>query len=150
MKLIKKIGALLLVVFMGIQFVPTKRNEGTPVSLSDFMMVYEVPKHIEKSLKVSCYDCHSNHTVYPWYNKIQPVAWFLEGHIEEAKEELNFSVFGDYSTRRQKNKLKSMGKEIRKDKMPLRSYTLLHGNAKLSEKEKLELEEWFLNLRDSL
>ena len=63
---------------------------------------------------------------------------------------MNFSVFGDYSKRRQKNKLKSIGKEIRKDKMPLWSYTLLHNDAKLSEKEKLELEEWFLNLRDSL
>ena len=51
MKLIKKIGVLLLLVFVGIQFIPAERNEGAPVSLSDFMTVYEVPKHIEKSLK---------------------------------------------------------------------------------------------------
>jgi len=23
-------------------------------------------------MKTSCYDCHSNHTVYPWYANIAP------------------------------------------------------------------------------
>ena len=99
---------------------------------------------------MSCYNCHSNNTQYPWYNKIQPVAWFLEGHIKKAKEELNFSEFGDYSKRRQKNKLKSIINQIRDNEMPLSSYTLIHRDAILSESEKSELENWISNLRDSL
>jgi len=149
-KIVKKAAINLLVVFVGIQFVPTKRNQSDNISESDFMIVYNVPEQIENKIKVSCYDCHSNNTQYPWYNKIQPVAWFLEGHIKKAKEELNFSEFGDYSKRRQKNKLKSIINRIRDNEMPLPSYILMHKDAVLSESEKSELENWISNLRDSL
>ena len=135
---------------MGIQFIPTKRNLSDEMLLSDFMIVYEVPKTIETKLKVSCYDCHSNNTYYPWYNKIQPVAWFLEGHIDEAKEELDFSEFGNYSTRKKKSKLKSIISQIKDDEMPLTSYTLMHADAKLSTAEKEEIMEWMTQLRDGL
>lgn len=150
MKIGKKVAIILLVVFLGIQFVPTKRNQSDNISASDIMIVYKVPEQIENKIKVSCYDCHSNNTQYPWYNKIQPVAWFLEGHIKKAKEELNFSEFGDYSKRRQKNKLKSIINRIRDNEMPLPSYILMHRDAVLSESEKSELENWISNLRDSL
>lgn len=150
MKIGKKAAIILLAVLVGIQFVPTKRNQSDNISESDFMIVYNVPEQIENKIKVSCYDCHSNNTQYPWYNKIQPVAWFLEGHIKKAKEELNFNEFGDYSKRRQKNKLKSIINQIRDNEMPLSSYTLIHRDAILSESEKSELENWISNLRDSL
>ena len=55
------------------------------------MIVNNVPNSIKNTLQTSCYDCHSNNTYYPWYNKVQPVAWILESHIEEGKAELNFS-----------------------------------------------------------
>ena len=135
---------------MGIQFIPTKHNESNLVPASDFMVVYNIPEQIETQLKVSCYDCHSNNTHYPWYNKIQPAAWIMEGHIEKGKEELNFSEFGDYSMRRQKSKLKSMISQIRDDEMPISSYTFIHRNAKLSEKDKFMLDKWLNNLRDSI
>ena len=48
-------------------------------------IVNNVPKKNQNKLQVSCYDCHSNNTAYPWYNKIQPVAWFLEDHIKNGK-----------------------------------------------------------------
>ncbi len=50
-------------------------------------IVNNVPKKNQNKLQVSCYDCHSNNTAYPWYNKIQPVAWFLEDHIKNGKAE---------------------------------------------------------------
>ena len=93
---------ILMVVFVGIQFIPTKRNQSKSVSKSDFMNIYNMPQQIESKIKVSCYDCHSNNTQYPWYNKTQPIAWILEGHINEGKEELNFSDWGNYSDRRKK------------------------------------------------
>ncbi|MFK5879354.1 MAG: heme-binding domain-containing protein [Flavobacteriaceae bacterium] len=150
MKLLKKIGIILGIVFVGIQFIPTNQNLSTEVSASDFMVIYEVPKTIETKLKVSCYDCHSNNTYYPWYNKIQPIAWFLEGHIDEAKEELDFSEFGNYSTRKKKSKLKSIISQIKDDDMPLTSYTLMHAGAKISEAERKEIMEWMTQLRDGL
>ena len=114
------------------------------------MLVNDIPNNIKKKLQVSCYDCHSNNTNYPWYNKIQPVAWFLEDHIKDGKKELNFNTWNTYSTRRKKSKLKSIISQIKDDKMPLASYTLIHGDTKLTEKEKKELFEWLTQLRDSI
>ncbi len=149
-KYLKKIVIALVLVFIGIQFIPKNYNESTEVLTTDFITQFNPSKKIESLLKTSCYDCHSNNTQYPWYNRIQPVAWFMEGHINEAKEELNFSEFGNYSKRRQKSKLKSIMSQIRDDEMPLWNYTLIHQDAKLSKKDKEILEDWIDDLRDNL
>jgi len=130
--------------------VPTMRNQSSEVLATDFIRTFNPTDSIETLLKTSCYDCHSNHTVYPWYNKIQPVSWFLEDHIKEAKKELNFSEFGAYSNRKQKSKLRSIVSQIRDDKMPLSSYTLIHRDARLSDSQKSLLENWLNDLRDSI
>ncbi|PHR69677.1 MAG: hypothetical protein COA67_09720 [Lutibacter sp.] len=150
MKIVKIIALALLIAFVGIQFIPTTRNQSDVVLKTDFMLVNDVPESIHKKLQVSCYDCHSNNTAYPWYNKVQPIAWFLEDHIKEGKSELNFSEWDNYSNRRKKSKLKSIISQIKDEEMPLSSYTLIHGNAKLSESEKELIIKWIDNLRDSL
>lgn len=150
MKIVKIIVLVLLVVFVGIQFVPTTRNQSDVVPKTDFMLINDVPKEIKKKLKISCYDCHSNSTAYPWYSKIQPGAWFMESHIKNGKEELNFNEWADYSDRRKKSKLKSIISQVRDDEMPLNSYTLIHKDAKFNENEKQKLMDWLSSLRDSL
>jgi hypothetical protein len=149
-KHIKKIVFGLILVLIAVQFVPVSYNQSETVLDSDFLKTYQVPEQIENILKTSCYDCHSNNTNYPWYGKIQPGAWFMENHIQEGKSELNFNEWANYSDRRKKSKLKSIISQIKNDKMPIFSYTLIHRNAKLSEKEKITITEWLLKLRDSL
>jgi hypothetical protein len=150
MKIVKIIVLVLLVVFVGIQFVPATRNQSDVVPKTDFMLINDVPKEIKKKLKISCYDCHSNSTAYPWYSKIQPGAWFMESHIKNGKEKLNFNEWADYSDRRKKSKLKSIISQVRDDEMPLNSYTLIHKDAKFNENEKQKLMDWLSSLRDSL
>lgn len=147
MKIFKIILLILLIVFVGIQFIPTKRNQSESIPNTDFMVVNNVPQNIYNSLQTSCYDCHSNNTSYPWYNKVQPVAWFLESHIEEGKAELNFSDWNTYSNRRKKSKLKSIVSQIEDDKMPLISYTLIHKDAVLTQKQKTEIIDWITKLQ---
>lgn len=53
MKIFKIILLVLLVAFVGIQFVPTTLNESNNVLESDFMIVYDAPKQIETKL-----ECH--------------------------------------------------------------------------------------------
>jgi hypothetical protein len=142
MKIFKIILLILMVVFVGIQFIPTKRNQSTGVPDTDFMVVNTVPQNIKITLQTSCYDCHSNNTYYPWYNKVQPVAWFLEGHISEGKAELNFNEWDTYSNRRKKSKLKSIVSQIEDEEMPLSSYTFIHGDANLSPQQKEEIINW--------
>lgn len=135
---------------MGIQFVPTKRNQSDVVPKTDFMLVNKVPNGIKNKLQVSCYDCHSNNTTYPWYSKIQPGAWFMENHIKDGKKELNFSEWGSLSNRRKASKLRSIIKQIKNDEMPLSSYTLIHRNAILSKAEKQEIIQYITQLKNSL
>tara|TARA_R110001592_G_scaffold340507_1_gene628703 strand:+ start:1609 stop:2061 length:453 start_codon:yes stop_codon:yes gene_type:complete len=150
MKKVKIILLVLLAAVVGIQFFPTTRNQSKTIPKTDFMLANNAPNNIKKKIQTSCYDCHSNNTAYPWYNKIQPVAWILEDHVIAGKKELNFSAWGEYSSRRKKSKLKSIMSQIKDDKMPLTSYTLIHGDAKFTEKEKKELFEWLTQLRDSI
>ncbi|WP_430410846.1 heme-binding domain-containing protein [Kordia sp.] len=150
MRIVKIIAIVLLVAFVGIQFIPTTRNQSEVVPKTDFMLINDVPNDIKNKLRVSCYDCHSNNTIYPWYNKVQPVAWFLEDHIKEGKAELNFNEWDDYSNRRKNSKLKSIINQIENGEMPLDSYTLIHGNAKLSESEKKLLIKYMSDLKENL
>jgi len=147
---IKKAGIIFFILFISIQFIPKKYNKSSITPPSDFMTVFDAPEDIRKIIKISCYDCHSNNTFYPWYNKVQPVAWFLEGHINEAKEALNLNTFGAYSKRRQKTKLKSVISQIMDNEMPLSSYTLMHRDAVISEEEKQLLKDWLTSKRENL
>lgn len=150
MKFLKTIALILLIVFIAIQFFPTERNESDVIPKTDFLLVNNPPENISSLLQESCYDCHSNHTEYPWYNKIQPVAWLLEDHIKEGKAELNFNEWDVLSDRRKNSKLKSIINQIKDDKMPLASYTLIHQNAILSDTEKKALIDFMSNIKDRL
>ncbi|MEZ4855792.1 MAG: heme-binding domain-containing protein [Gelidibacter sp.] len=150
MKIVKIIVLILVVAFVGIQFIPTEHNQSDIVPQTDFMIVNNVSEEIKGKLQVSCYDCHSNNTQYPWYNKVQPVAWFLEGHIKKGKAELNFNEWDSYSNRRKTSKLKSIISQIESDKMPLTSYTFIHSNAVFTNSEKQEIIKYFNQLKDSL
>lgn len=130
---------MILIILVGIQFIPTIINKQSIDNSKDFITIYDVPKAIGTQLKTSCYDCHSNNTIYPWYSKIQPINMLLSKHINDGKEELNLSEFETYSKRQKKSKLKSMISQIKKDEMPLSSYTLLHWDASLSENDKKDI-----------
>jgi hypothetical protein len=150
MKYSKKILIVLLIVFIGIQFIPVKLNQTDKTRETDIVEIFDVPDNIKSLLQTSCYDCHSNNTNYPWYNNIQPVTWFLINHVEEGKEELNFSEFGKYSKRKQKSKLKSIITQVKKEEMPLWSYTIIHQEAILSQSEKEILQAFFTKKRNNL
>ena len=147
MKIVKKIAIFLFIGFVGIQFIPTNRNESDLSYQSDFMQVFDVPQNIQDKLIASCYDCHSNNTSYPWYNNVQPIAWFLENHIKEGKAELNFNEWKNYSDRRKNSKLRSIIKQIENGEMPMDSYTLIHRGAKLDSLAKNEIINYMNNLK---
>lgn len=150
-KRIKKIALIGFIIFLLMQCYQPARNIGYEQHFSsNFTEIYKVPKNIEATLRTSCYDCHSDNTNYPWYSYIQPVRFFMDGHINNGKKELNFNEFGNYSKRKQENKLNRIAKEIKEDEMPLNSYTLIHKNAKLSKTQKQEVLKWFTKINDSL
>ncbi|WP_312334828.1 heme-binding domain-containing protein [Sphingobacterium sp.] len=141
---------ILIVIFIGIQFIQPLRNQSTEVTSVHIERLYPVPQNVKGILTQSCYDCHSNNTRYPWYSRIQPGAWYMAKHVKKGKEELNFSDFGTYSIRKQRSKFRSMSNQVNDGTMPLSSYTLIHRNAILTEEEKKILIQWFDTMTDSL
>ena len=137
------LSVIVLAVVLAIQFIPVERNVSTVPPGQSFEKTEKVPANVAAILKVSCYDCHSNNTRYPWYSVLQPGAWFMARHIKKGKEELNFDEFNNYSKRRKKAKIKSIISQIEKDEMPLKSYLLLHPDAGLTPNKKKVLLQFF-------
>ena len=96
-----------------------------------------VPSSVHQSLKDACYDCHSNSTNYTWYFNIQPVGMMMNRHITEGKKELNFSKFEI-----DPHKMEEIAEVIEENEMPLKSYRMLHKEARLDDTQKKELIEW--------
>lgn len=149
-KIVKRTFQILLLAFVVIQFIRPEKNISEGVSDNDISKLYPMPENVQAILKTSCYDCHSNHTVYPWYANIQPAAWWLNNHIEEGKRELNFSEFAAYRIGRQYRKLNEINEQVKEGEMPLDSYLWIHKDAKLDENQKLTLANWVTALRDTI
>lgn len=150
MKKVKVIIAALAIVFVIIQFIRPARNQNRQVSGQSLAFLYHPSDSVVKILQAACLDCHSDNTHYPWYTNVQPLGWFLNRHIREGKDELNFDEFGAYSTRRQKSKLRSIKDQIVEQAMPLKSYELMHPESRLSSIQKQTLIHWLDKQIDSL
>ena len=130
------LAVLVVAIVLVIQVIPVERNVSTVPPGQSFEKTEKVPANVAAILKVSCYDCHSNNSRYPWYSELQPGAWFMARHIKKGKEELNFDEFNNYSKRRKKAKIKSIISQIEKEEMPFKSYLLLHPDAGITLNKK--------------
>jgi hypothetical protein len=148
-KIFKNIGLAVLVILVLIQFIHPALNQGGDTS-HDITKIYPMPDTVRALLVASCYDCHSNKTVYPWYNHIQPVAWWLGHHIEEGKHDLNFNEFAAYRIGRQYHKLEQIAKMVNEGEMPISSYILIHKYAVLSSPQRKLIADWANTIRDSI
>lgn len=150
MKPIKKLALALCIVFVAIQFIQPAHNKSGLILPTDFNKIYAVPANVQTILQNACYDCHSNNTAYPWYSNIQPIAWMMKRHIDNGKAKLNFSDFGNYTTRKQISKLKEMANQIKDGEMPISTYKMMHNKANLSKEEKGLIVDWMNKLADRL
>lgn len=139
---IKNILTVLLLIFIGIQFIDVKKNISQNLSTNAIENHYIVPSKVQSLLKTSCYDCHSNNTIYPSYSKIQPVKWWLADHVNSGKRHLNFDEFNTYSREKKLKKLDEIAETIKEGEMPLTSYTVIHRKAILSASDQSEIERW--------
>lgn len=138
----KKFLIGLVVVVVLLQFYRGKGNNGSALGGNDITQVVATSPGVLQILQASCFDCHSDHTKYPWYTNVQPLGMWIDHHVNEGKEELNFSSFKSYSLKRQQHKLKEVIEQLDEGEMPLSSYTLIHGEAKLDVAHKQALIDW--------
>ena len=145
---IKTILIAVAAILIIMQFFGIDKENPTSDASKDFIQMTNPPQKIATILKTACYDCHSNETAYPWYTNVQPVGWWVGHHIEEGREHLNFSSWGDYKQKRKSHKLEEFYEEVEEGEMPLSSYTLAHADAKLSSEDKEALITWVKGLPD--
>lgn len=132
---------LFVVALVVIQFFQPEKNSGE-IGSSHILKSEQLPEEISNLLANACLDCHSNQTNYLWYHQVAPVSWFINGHITEGKSELNLSDWGTWDPIDKITALDDMATEVKKGKMPLESYALIHRKAKLSEEQKANLVAW--------
>ena len=142
------LAVLVVAIVLVIQVIPVERNVSTVPPGQSFEKTEKVPANVAAILKVSCYDCHSNETKYPWYSNISPTSWWVKNHINEGRKHLNFSTFAVYEPQRQLHKLEECIEMVEKKEMPLESYYLGHQNAKLSDEQRADLIQYFKKVKD--
>jgi hypothetical protein len=101
----------------------------------------KAPKEVMSLLKKSCYDCHSNHTKWPWYSKVVPISWQVNSNVKNGREWLNFSIWSKYDQKKKDKIYKGIVNALR-IKMPPAEYLLIHKEARLSPKERKTITNW--------
>jgi mono/diheme cytochrome c family protein len=126
-----KFSAVVIVLAVAIQFIPYGRDHVNPPIVAEPQ--WDSPRTRELA-KRTCFDCHSNETVWPAYASVAPVSWLVQHDVDEGRAHLNFSEFNKPQTH-----FDDAPDEIRKQAMPPSMYTLMHSSANLSDAEFEEL-----------
>lgn len=144
MKIKKRtIGFGLLAVLIIMQFFQIDKTNPPIDPAKDFIAATNPPTDIAEMVKNACYDCHAHTTKFPWYTSVAPLSFWIRGHIRGGRQKLNYSLWTDYSEEDKKHHFHEMAEVLEEKRMPLKSYVWLHAEAKLTEAEKLKLQEWF-------
>ena len=126
-----KIFGIVVLVAIGIQFVPYGRDHANPPVVAE--PKWDSPKTKEYFVR-ACADCHSNETKWPWYSNIAPISWLNQYDVEEGREHFNVSMWGV----QKKNKGDESKEEFEKGEMPPWFYVIAHPDAKFTESEAKE------------
>lgn len=141
---------LLLLVFIGLQFIPVTLPENSVDLSSDLLELEEVTGEVAHLLKAGCYDCHSNAVHYPWYSYVAPVSWLVARDVRVGKGELNFSDWAGMTPSKQIRMLSDVAEEVESEVMPLPIYPPLHPEARFTDAQRQQIINWANDLADSI
>lgn len=138
----KRILLAIAIFLVLIQFIRIDKTNPPVDPKIDFATAVRPPAEVLSTIKGACYDCHSHEIKYPWYSNVAPVSWWMKGHVNEALEHFNFSTLGILNPEDLKWALGTAADEIREKKMPLKSYTWMHPEARLTDTQRALLATW--------
>lgn len=138
-----KIGLVVVLLFAITQLFVAEKTPFVEPTENDFIALERPDQKVELMLKTICYDCHSDQISYPWYTDIAVVSWWIQDHINEGREHLNFSDWGKYPKGKKAHKAEECWEEVEEGEMPLPSYTFVHRDADLSDEEREALVQYF-------
>ena len=93
-------------------------------------------------LQRSCYDCHSNETVWPWYSRVAPASWIVGRDVRQARQHLNFSTWNRLNAADREHALEEILDEVEAGDMPMSIYLPLHPDARLTDADTRLIAEW--------
>jgi hypothetical protein len=146
MKAYRKIGLLLVILLVVMQFIQPKKNKAEGLGENDISKVYAIPEGLHETFMLKCYDCHSNNTRYPWYAHVQPVGWWLAAHVHDGKEHLNFSEFATYDKRKADHALEELAEVVEDRSMPIKAYTIFHEGTEITDEDDKAINAWLASL----
>ncbi|HEX9051357.1 MAG TPA: heme-binding domain-containing protein [Anaeromyxobacter sp.] len=135
----KKVRLALLVLVAALvlaQLIPVKRTNPPVESL------VQAPPAVLAALRKSCWDCHSNETVWGWHTRIAPISWLVASDVDEGREKMNFSRWNAVDPKRREKLAKKIPEEVGDGDMPPLLYALAHPSARPTEAEKAEIIAW--------
>ncbi len=147
MKYIKKGIPIIIFLFLLAQFFQPEKNNGELVSINPFLEETQPSETVQLILKNSCFDCHSNHTNYPWYANITPINYFIAHHVNEGKKEFNMSQWEGTSVKRKIHKMEEVAEVVQEKTMPLNLYIVLHSEANLTDLQREAVVNWAENVQ---
>jgi hypothetical protein len=133
-------GIAFLVLIQLIQ--PSRTNP--PVIPSRSLQAHvDVPTNIQAVLKRSCYDCHSNATVWPWYSYVAPVSWYVAHDVNTARGHVNLQDWeAQVNEQEGKEHLGLTCKLIRNGQMPPADYRFMHKGTDVTPEETNAVCAW--------
>jgi hypothetical protein len=102
----------------------------------------DVPMAVADVFARACGNCHSEKTIWPWYSRVAPVSWVVEGDVKHAREHLNLSRWDSLEAADQRMLLTAIATVIENREMPPHKYVVLHPEAKLSSEDSIRVIEW--------
>lgn len=138
--IIKRISLGALVVLVVAQLFQPDRTMPPIDPANDLLVMTNAPTDIQQLVVGACYDCHSDKPVYPWYAYVTPVNFWLQAHINEGRETVNFSRWDQFAGMEEAGE---SGEAIAEGEMPPANYTWMHGHAKLTDAQRQKLIAWF-------
>ena len=132
----KQLFFFMILILVGIQFIPVERTN-PPVEVRSVG-----PEPIMKLLRRSCFDCHSNETVWPWYGKTAPFSWAFAHDVNKGRDKLNFSEWGRLS-QGERDRLKAeIWKQVKSGSMPPAMYVFGHQEGRVTTDHHQMLRDW--------
>ena len=140
---VKRLIFVSLAILILIQIIRPSRTNPPVVASRGLESHVEVPADVQSVLKRSCYDCHSNETVWPWYSNVAPVSWYVARDVNVARGHVNFQNWeAQINEQEGKEHLGLICKLVREGKMPPADYRFIHEGTNISPQETSAVCAW--------
>jgi hypothetical protein len=138
-----KIVVGLIALFIVIQAVRLNRTNPPVIPSRALEAHVQVPPEVLSVLKRSCYDCHSNSTVWPWYSNIAPVSWYVIRDVNVGRSHVNLQDWeAQINEQEGKEHLGLVCKLVREGKMPPADYRTIHKDTNVTPAETEAICAW--------